>query len=125
MGAFFKGWRRKVGCVTLVMSLCLSGAWVRSLMRQDNLHTPFLTLHAHGGTLAWFDSQNTGWQWHTKEINADNWTGFGGVWRWNKGVIAVPYWIFTFPLIVLSAYLILWKPRQAPKPAETGSVNSN
>ena len=30
MGAYFKGWRRKIGCVTLVMACGFMAVWVRS-----------------------------------------------------------------------------------------------
>jgi len=35
MGEFLKGWRRKMGCVTLVMACVFTAAWVRSLTLQD------------------------------------------------------------------------------------------
>jgi hypothetical protein len=35
MHDFFCGWRRKLGCVTLVMALAFVGGWVRSGMRHD------------------------------------------------------------------------------------------
>ena len=37
MGEFFRGWRRKIGCLTLVMALVAMAGWVRSLGRQDSL----------------------------------------------------------------------------------------
>jgi len=36
MKEFFKGWRRKVGCVTLLMALFLTGMWIRSFKIFDN-----------------------------------------------------------------------------------------
>lgn len=38
MREFFRGWRRKVGCVTLVMALALTGAWIRSSLVQDEIY---------------------------------------------------------------------------------------
>ena len=35
MGDFFKGWRRKSGCVLLVMTGLLMGAWLRSRLIHD------------------------------------------------------------------------------------------
>lgn len=113
MRAFFQGWRRKVGWGTLLMAICLSGAWLRSLIREDNLHTPFLALHIHCGTVAWFNSQDAGWRWDAKEIGAHNWTGFAGIWRWTKDVIAVPYWVFIVSLAIASICLLLWSLRRA------------
>ena len=37
MGEFFKGWRRKIGVVTLLMALVLMIGWVRSHTIQDEL----------------------------------------------------------------------------------------
>ena len=41
MGEFFKGWRRKVGVVTLAMALVFMGGWVRSLVIDDFMEFPF------------------------------------------------------------------------------------
>jgi hypothetical protein len=35
MGEFFRGWRRKAGCVTLVMACVLMAGWVRSVAYVD------------------------------------------------------------------------------------------
>jgi hypothetical protein len=35
MGKFFKGWKRKTGCCSLVVALALCGLWVRSLTNRD------------------------------------------------------------------------------------------
>ena len=35
MPEFFRGWRRKVGCVTLVMALAAWTLWLRSLIVMD------------------------------------------------------------------------------------------
>src|SRR5437764_2395905 len=37
MGAFFKGWKRKMGIMTLAMACLLMAAWVRSLVVTDIL----------------------------------------------------------------------------------------
>ncbi len=41
MGEFFHGWRRKLGCVTLVMACVFMGGWVRSQFTFDDLEVPF------------------------------------------------------------------------------------
>ena len=38
MGVFFKGWRRKAGCVVLVMACLLATAWMRSHVTRDVFH---------------------------------------------------------------------------------------
>ena len=35
MREFFRGWRRKAGCISLVMALALMGVWIRSLSVMD------------------------------------------------------------------------------------------
>ena len=35
MGEFFKGWRRKIGVVTLAIALFATGGWIRSLYTGD------------------------------------------------------------------------------------------
>jgi hypothetical protein len=37
MREFFSGWRRKVGCVTLVMALLFAVAWIRGLYGLDQI----------------------------------------------------------------------------------------
>ena len=37
MREFFRGWRRKVGCVALVMALATCGLWMRSRAIEDSL----------------------------------------------------------------------------------------
>ena len=39
MAAFFHGWRRKTGCVTLMMALLLMALWVRSDWQVDVVQT--------------------------------------------------------------------------------------
>ena len=39
MVAYFKGWRRKVGCVTLVLACVIVAGWVRSYKATDNWDT--------------------------------------------------------------------------------------
>ena len=58
MSDFFKGWRRKAGCVTLVLALLLMGAWGRSfgydnwlILRGDD-HT-FNRLVSFQGSVDW------------------------------------------------------------------------
>lgn len=37
MFEFFRGWRRKIGCVTLMMALALTGVWLRSENVADEI----------------------------------------------------------------------------------------
>jgi hypothetical protein len=57
MREFFRGWRRKGGCVTPVIACVLLGLWVRSLVIRDEIRLrPNRWLHAFAsaaGTLRW------------------------------------------------------------------------
>ena len=37
MGNFFRGWRRKLGVVTLLLACVAMGGWVRSLVIKDRI----------------------------------------------------------------------------------------
>ena len=41
MGEYLRGWRRKIGVVTLFMACVIVGAWVRSLIRHDLVMIPY------------------------------------------------------------------------------------
>jgi hypothetical protein len=65
MREFFRGWRRKVGMVTLLMALGFTGAWVRSLNIGDQFRIPSddathsCIVSGHDG-LVWFYFHETG-----------------------------------------------------------------
>jgi hypothetical protein len=58
MRDFFHGWRRKVGCLTLVMACVLMGGWFRSRLVQDELRISVcyanLIFNSCNGTLTWW-----------------------------------------------------------------------
>lgn len=41
MRDFFHGWRRKTGCVTLIVAFAIYAAWMRSLVRHDQVALPW------------------------------------------------------------------------------------
>jgi hypothetical protein len=108
MGDYFKPWRRTIGVLTLLMACVFAGAWVRSLIVCDEYAThdygcgsrDILRLHAgviryliHDGTL-----------------------------REERTLFHCGYVFPTIPLAMLSAWLLLSKPR---KPArETAGATS-
>ncbi len=128
MREFFGGWRRKVGCVTLVMAVLFTASWVRSYFSHDGVAFPMFarkhTVHARkaeirvlshdplgrAGAYAWSDA-----------IAPDVELDFGTLpdsYRATHRTYA--HWALVLPLTLLSAYLILWKPRPPPpaKPAD-------
>ncbi len=125
MREFFHGWRRKAGCVTLVMALTLTGIWVRSSIIIDevlvtwpgNRHNYLVSLPGRI-LLDFWDLEyapETYWIQHPCSLSVIN-----DRLNWfeeNHATFDIPYWIITIPLTLLSAYLILWKPRKrAAKP---------
>ena len=146
MGEFFKGWRRKVGCVTLVMACVVTLMWMRSLDIEDSLTeskelgTTYF-VGSRNQQLLWAKQEGVFWKakgvWEEHKLGSSpfvsvqdyqsqsrkNWCGF----RFEVGesemrgpivgkvrlvIVAIPYWSLVLPLTLLSAYLILWKPRK-------------
>ncbi|MEI8383777.1 MAG: hypothetical protein WCJ09_26925 [Planctomycetota bacterium] len=131
MGDFFHGWRRKAGCVTLVMACVVMAMWVRSHNMVDGITFSIGDRHHAIGSMqhgiAWF-----GWdlihkdEWGFQSHSVDE-LGFQSmslsmiVEEWNRSAQkaeanpnawAIRYWSIVLPLTLLSAYLILWKPRK-------------
>jgi hypothetical protein len=136
MREFFKGWRRKVGCVTLAMACVFMAGWVRSCIWGDTLMIPI------GET--WYEWLASGdecvvWGRHRCETRRDDVATYhvfipGGwidslnyfEWRWRHwgfGVaenrndemtcIVIPYPSIVMALTLLSAYLLLMQSRVA------------
>ena len=142
---FFHGWRRKIGFVALVMACAFMGLWLRSQSVFDHVYIPLGNrncdyLDSCEGKLSWGrrgevesyempprpgwtrilidvmgepvnESEDDGLRWHWK------WCGFG-VYDWDNEpvrAIEIPHWSVVLPLTVLSAYLLLTKPRKATR----------
>lgn len=138
MRAFFNGWRRKAGCLILAMASILTVIWFRGMKAPEQI-----SIHGSGivrssnGLLIWsrlssqdstkglrrdvsmaYGNTRTGWQWgqfhfgqliHKSHMLRSN-TSFTDryeVWQ-------IPHWSIVILLSLLSAYLILWKPRTNP-----------
>lgn len=120
MSDFFHGWRRKAGCVLLVLACALLSGWLRSLVRVDVIRTPYCLLSSGAGTMVLNFSSRTTWGWHASAMTPVNawWVWFGSF-GWLGDGFGVPYCACTVPLAPLSAYLILWNPR---KPNQNATV---
>jgi len=139
MGEFFRGWRRRIGVMTLVVTCIITGCWVRSRNRVD-----LIFLHGiwsnhvfvsgcdkfgliEGGvfkvtqnmtrngveTVLSPDSRfvgsispvrHHGWQASSLRICSSSTND-------NVHTALTPYWSIVFPLTLISAYLLLSKPR--------------
>lgn len=115
MREFFHGWRRKVGVVTLVMALVMMALWIRSYVLFDQIFVLGNLVLSNSGCIVW------DWQgWGGPDANflhfySDRASPFDVDWYFGTDGIRLPYWIVTIPLTLLTAYLILWKPREKPK----------
>jgi hypothetical protein len=136
MHTFFHGWRRKAGCVTLVMALAMMGAWFRSLILCDAIVVQSGTrwvdaIVSDAGHLMWADvcddSPAPFIQWKQfpaakfRDQESIEWHKLGlsfaiGEFRSPKTaagrIWSAPYCALVIPLTLLSAYLLLWKPRK-------------
>lgn len=152
MGDVFKGWRRKIGVVTLVMACVLMAGWARSqrigecfnvshagTRRYDlgsDQNRVFLSLLSaqSGDSIRLRNSNGTevfvpfymkmsrGLERRLTECKTEWRCQLWGFEIWkvqtpdipqfrNLTVMFIPYWSIVLPMTLLSAYLILWKPR--------------
>ncbi|MDB5343333.1 MAG: hypothetical protein JWP89_1710 [Schlesneria sp.] len=88
MHTFFHGWRRKFGMATLAVAC--------ALLLTD----------------AMFGPEPWAVHWHQSEPVSHEWSGMVTTSQSSVGTVAVPNWAMAIPLTLLSAYLILWKPRK-------------
>ena len=133
MGEFLKGWRRKVGCVTLVMALAFTMGWVRSVSVSEGavIQFPAWThfLISTGGHFSWmanfpasdrpveetvdhsFVYAEIEWKWRCRWHGID--IGEGHLMGFPLKAWVIPYWSIVIPLTLLSAYLLLSKPHNS------------
>ena len=130
MGTFFKGWRRKAGCVTLVLATFTMGAWIRSIRLCDDVEFsigiqqheirsfhPQYNIRSFNGEFyfLWWLSRFPRQSWECIDsanefaiesclLDATYTVERGDGWTVAYGNIAIP-------LTLLSACLILWTPR--------------
>jgi len=125
MGEFFKGWRRKAGCVTLVMACVFMAIWLRTFAATDTIIVGQVGISSVDGVLAvvtndeiptprWesadairLDSDRVRFHWQLRLF------GFRRGVDGDDQAWTIPYWSIVIPLTLLSAYLLLTKPRQS------------
>ena len=124
MGEFFNGWRRKAGLVTLAMALAVVGMWVRSSLVYDqctwadsNHKNVVYSLNGEFGWLRWSTSRSQRLSFSSVPIDTED----ESKWRLIHDMIRgmhdarewmCAYWCLAIPLTLLSAWLILIKPRK-------------
>ena len=124
MREFFHGWRRKAGCVLLVAAAALLGVWIRSGVIPDYMQYEWggsvHTIKSENATLSWTSCDSVERQEYMRlELRRQRTDHSGSIEiplprSYRKRT--VDYWSITLPLTLLSAYLILWKPRKRVAP---------
>lgn len=147
---FFRGWKRKAGCVTLILVLSVMAAWVRSFTVVDSIEIGERYESRYFASLASIDSsmkvgiewgprvtKAVGWQlphWETyAPCSVDSPYSMPSGIEWTYRSIGFRYiaysghptgrlliaedWAIILPLTLLSAYLLLSKPRLADNPS--------
>ena len=101
MRDFFRGWRRKVGVVTLVLACVFTGFWVLSLISSNKLviessrtndFAKSIELRSEGGMMQYVESTELYFGDHDNEI-----------------LFEYAYWSIVIPLALLAAFLLLTK----------------
>jgi len=138
MLAFFNGWRRKAGCVLLAMACTLTVIWFRGMIAPDQFSIPGSGIvRSSNGLLVWsrlssqdvtkglrrdmtHGSTRTGWHWGQFYVGSLIHQGYmhrgDTSFKSRYEVWQIPHWLIVLLLTLLSACLILWKPRnRAPR----------
>jgi hypothetical protein len=96
MHTYLYGWRRKAGVATLLTACALAILWARSYVAASTIDIyaidRLFELRSANGLIRWSELADVGGQSFT-------------LWTIHYGLLAAP-------LTLLSAYLILWKPRK-------------
>jgi hypothetical protein len=144
MRAFFRGWRRKVGAVTLFIACVLSVGWARNSATDDAAWIIFadssgFRILSGSGTIQvtrYWPVEITGWVppsndfgWSVSKKTpapvtttiglrrSARWVQIAPVWVPNRSAeqdmldMWVRYWAIVLPLTLLSAWLLISKPR--------------
>lgn len=91
MHEFFRGWKRKTGCVTLAMACVLTVGWIRSYDTEDVITVFGSQIRSRLGKVEFW--------WRKMEDGVS----LGGP----VTIMPIPYWLIIIPLTQLSANLLL------------------
>jgi hypothetical protein len=150
MREFFRGWKRKVGCVTLLLACVFTAGWLRSRFVTDHITLttkayPLITITNRLSILeaSWFDDKlklTFHRRWTVTPITAQSkpspnsklffwWdtpplsTGGREIHRGDS--FAIRYFVIVIPLTLLSAFLLLSKPRPSNQKTTVDVVSEN
>jgi hypothetical protein len=151
MSGFFNGWRRKLGVLTLIMACVFMGGWVRSEFIQDTITiSPDSDSHIHFSSasgrliiLVMNDIDNVIPFWGSRQVTFDGWRIDGNNASLGKDNVpnfqfnlfnanadnfderlVLRYWSIVVPLTLISAYLLLSKPRSLAAPCTNAPAPS-
>ena len=138
MREFFRGWRRKLGVLTLLMACVFAAGWVRSYSIHDMIYGLVVLghereFHSILGDLmiTTFQSGQVRIPFYYESYSTNNNTMEPieyGIWplyvqhpseifrstrHFGGQFISIRYWSIVLPLTVLSAFLLLTKPRKS------------
>lgn len=102
MREYFHDWRRKTGAAALVMACALMVLWKRSFQDLDELALFGGHIHSNGGMIIL-------WYMHGRQIPSSE----AVVWE-ARTAWQMPHWYIAGTLTLLSAWLLLKKPRTKP-----------
>ena len=118
MHEFFNGWRRKAGCVALVMACILAMSWFRSTCFSESVQIyvvgfGFECGHSTGRLVFLRKRRHLerfwDFAWDSNPSAPQLWKTW---WKWDSHILTLPHSAPTTFMTLLSAYLILWKPRK-------------
>ena len=125
MRDFFHGWRRKVGCIALVLACVVTSAWIRNLTVRDLVRVSCsgwtIEAFSRGGWfyICWWNTRDTdpgfatpSWEVDTHPANQHDWHLLYLKPKTRNCHTAVHYCLLAIPLTLLAAYLLLWKSRK-------------
>ncbi|MDB5345404.1 MAG: hypothetical protein JWP89_3781 [Schlesneria sp.] len=121
MCTFFHGWRRKVGCVTLMLACGLMAMWMRSDFLLDRIMFVIAgrqhDVQSLDGKISWNQDRIDAFhepifKLQSRHPPKSKRTGSFDSLTPGEHRVILSYWSLTIPLGLLSTYLILWKPRK-------------
>ena len=123
MGKTFKPWRRKIGVLTLLLACVFAMGWIRGIRARDLIDTGRyipgsrgLVIDSNGNSLTVMTRSGDAICFENGEINTILPVSNASV-DCNT-IIKTPYWSIVAPVALISAWLLLSKPRQS----KTGST---
>jgi hypothetical protein len=131
MREFFRGWKRKIGVMALVLACFVAVGWVRSLRVGDWIRIPIgehahFVLFTHPGTFGGGLSDDPSAVARYR-YDMSIWTGERYTFRTPSiadrvyDTVHLSYWSIVLPLTLISAWCLLTKPRAkratTPEPA--------